>query len=109
MPFPDNERRSREADWEKIKKNEDVKMNNLDKMKTKLTDWIQKMSVQQFENLVTVLNGSKDIYKFDEPLEVNELFDCEVCEKHFENCEVEDDSDTCSKRFREYAMEKCKE
>lgn len=67
------------------------------------------MSVQQFENLVTVLNGAKDIYKFDEPLETSGLFDCEVCEKYFENCEIEDDSDACSKRFHDYANEKCEE
>lgn len=84
-------------------------MNNLDKMKATLIDRIQKMSLQQFEDLVTVLNGAKDIYKFDEPLETSGLFDCEVCEKHFTSCEVEDDSDACTKRFHEYAMEKSKE
>ena len=84
-------------------------MSNLDKMKATLIDRIQKISLQQFEDLVTVLNGAKDIYKFNELLDTSGLFDCEVCEKHFKNCEVEDDSNACSKRFQEYANEKCEE
>ena len=83
-------------------------MNNLDKMKATLIDRMQKMSVQQFENLVTVLNSANYVYEFNEPIDANGLFNCEDCEKYFGYCEVEEDSSVCLKRFHEYEMEKCK-
>lgn len=81
-------------------------MTNFEKMKQMLISRIEQMSVTQFENLCLILNGARDNYDFDEPIDVTGLFSCVDCEeKYGSNCGVSENPEICSERFAKFASE----
>jgi len=76
-------------------------MKNIDRMKQNIIKQIENMSVEEFEKLTSVFDGTTDMP--NGLIDTSVLFDCNKCQKTY-SCSGDGDFEQCSNRFREYAM-----
>lgn len=78
-------------------------MKNIDKMKESIIEQIRKMDLDEFKDFNYVMLGGEGAP--DGLIDTSELFDCELCRKHF-NCtgSGDGDFDECSANYEKYAL-----
>lgn len=81
-------------------------MKNIDKMKNSIIEQIKRMDLHEFESFNYVMLGGECVP--DGLIDTSELFDCELCRKHF-RChndlkEGDENSNGCEENYVKYAM-----
>lgn len=76
-------------------------MKNIDKMKNSIIEQIKGMDLKEFKDFNYAIVGGDAVP--DGLIDTSELFDCELCSKHF-NCTDSDDFDECSRNYEKYAL-----
>lgn len=76
-------------------------MKNIDKMKNSIIEQIKGMDLEKFKDFNYAMFGGEAVP--DGLIDTSELFDCELCRKHF-NCTGNGDFDECSRNYEKYAL-----
>ena len=76
-------------------------MKNIDKMKNSIIEQIKGMDLEEFKDFNYAMLGGEAVP--DGLIDTSELFDCELCRKHF-NCTHSNDFDECSRNYEKYAL-----
>lgn len=77
-------------------------MNNLERMKKEVISQIEKMDVNQFEQLVEFVVGNYD--ELDESVDYSVVLTCNRCKQEYGGCPESASIELCEKRFRDYAL-----